>query len=212
MLNRLIFLYLFLIRAFRTKKLLKKMNVKDIVRLQEEKQRKKLSIFESVLRKVNERIKHAVFQNENFCLYIIPEFLLGNPTYNIQHCTKYIMYHLQKNGFIVYFYSPNILSISWPIKDFQKTLISYEDNRDVNNNFKQIEYKPTMNSISKGREDYLMIEPSKSILPDNNTFSQKKSSPFKKIDTAQKINYFMEENEIGQNGGFFSKYRQNNYP
>ena len=175
------------------------MNVRDIVRLQEEKQRKKLTIFENVLRKVNERIKHSVFQNENFCLYIIPEFMLGNPTYNIQHCTKYIMYHLQKNGFVVYFYSPNILSISWPIKDFQKTLTNYEEN-------KPIEYKPISNQ-SRDMNELLMIEPNRSLLPDNTSFEKKKISPFKKIDTAKKINYFMEENEIGQNGGFFSKYR-----
>lgn len=189
MLNRLFFLYLFLIGNPH----IVKMNVRDIVRLQEEKQKKKLTIFESVLKKVNERIKHAVFQNENFCLYIIPEFMLGNPTYNIQHCTKYIMYHLQKNGFIVYFYQPNILSISWPIKDFQKTLTNYEET----NSFKQIENK---------KNDLLMIEPNRSLIPDS-SFNQKKASPFKKIDTAKKINYFMEEKDIGQNGGFFSKYR-----
>ena len=174
------------------------MNVRDIVRLQEEKQKKKLSIFESVLKNVNERIKHAVFQNENFCLYIIPEFMLGNPTYNIQHCTKYIMYHLQKNGFIVYFYSPNILSISWPVKDFQKTLTNYEENRS----YKPIEY----NNTKQNKNDILMIEPSRSLIPEH-SFNKKKESPFKKIDTAQKLNYFMEEKDIGQNGGFFSKYR-----
>lgn len=185
------------------------MNVKDIVKLQEDRQKKKLTIFDNVLKKVNERIKHSVYQNENFCLYIIPEFMLGNPTYNIQHCTKYIMYHLQKNGFIVYFYQPNILSISWPIKDFQKTLLNDDNERNITPEIKQIPYKPINSTkYNKSKNNILSIEPNHSILPESSDFGVKKISPFKKIDSAQKLNYFMEEKEIGQNGGFFSKYRQ----
>ena len=187
----------------------KNINVRDIIRFQEERQREKMHIFDNVLKKVYKRIKNAVHKNDNFCIYIIPEFMLGTPIYNLQHCIKYIMINLQQNGFIVYYYKPNIISITWPVKDIQDTIISYNKDKPCitsytpSSNIKQISYNQNQSS----NNNLLFIEPDRNILPENSTFSQKKVSPFKKIDTANKTNYFLEENSIGKNGGFFSKYR-----
>ena len=59
--------------------------------------------------KVTSRLKIK----EQFCFYVVPEFMIGVPKYNLADCTNYVIDKLVENGFFVKFTEPNLLFISW---------------------------------------------------------------------------------------------------
>ena len=65
--------------------------------------------------RIHTRIKTISRQRNNnkFCMYVIPEFILGIPRYDISECTNYVMSKLTENGFQIKYTYPNLLFISW---------------------------------------------------------------------------------------------------
>ena len=49
----------------------------------------------------------------NFFYFLLPEFVLGIPRYDIDACNSYIIEKLKKNGFNIKYTHPNLLFISW---------------------------------------------------------------------------------------------------
>lgn len=74
-----------------------------------------LSIYQKILHRIHERIKHTARQknSDDFCFYIVPEFMFGIPRYNVATCVSYVMEKLEENGFVVKYTHPNLLFISW---------------------------------------------------------------------------------------------------
>lgn len=68
-----------------------------------------------ILQRTHRKIKYTSRQkfNDHFCFYIVPEFLVGVPTYDIATCISYLVEQLTANGFIVKYTHPNLLFISW---------------------------------------------------------------------------------------------------
>lgn len=77
-----------------------------------------LSIYNKLLNRIHNRIKTVARQqiNEQYCWYVVPEFILGIPKFDHGACTAYLIDKLQTNGFVVRYTHPNLLLISW--KDF----------------------------------------------------------------------------------------------
>jgi len=75
----------------------------------------KLKVFDKILERIHKKIKTtARLRNSDcHCFFIIPEFILGLPRYNISNCTNYIIERLMENGFKVKYTHPNMLFISW---------------------------------------------------------------------------------------------------
>ena len=51
--------------------------------------------------------------SDEFCFFVLPEFVLGIPRYDMASCTSYIIEKLKSNGFKVKYTHPNLLFISW---------------------------------------------------------------------------------------------------
>ena len=51
--------------------------------------------------------------NNQYTFFVIPEFIVGVPTYDIASCTAFIIDKLKDNGFIIKYTYPNLLFISW---------------------------------------------------------------------------------------------------
>ena len=51
--------------------------------------------------------------DDMFCFYVIPEFLVGVPKYDLASCTSYVIDKLTTNGFFIKYTHPNLLFISW---------------------------------------------------------------------------------------------------
>jgi hypothetical protein len=75
----------------------------------------KIKIYQKILGRIHNKIKHTsrIRNNNKFCMYVLPEFILGVPRYNIKTCTLYIIEKLKKNGFNIKYTYPNLLWISW---------------------------------------------------------------------------------------------------
>ena len=75
----------------------------------------KIQNYNKILNRVHKKIKSVarLRNNDEFCFFVLPEFVLGIPRYDMGSCTSYIMEKLTSNGFKVKYTHPNLLFISW---------------------------------------------------------------------------------------------------
>lgn len=75
----------------------------------------KLELFKKILNRIHIRIKTTARQNviDRSCWFIVPEIIIGVPKYDQGACIAYVMDTLQKNGFLIKYFHPNTLFISW---------------------------------------------------------------------------------------------------
>ena len=82
----------------------------------------RLKIYEDIFSKCLRRIESSVLRDESYSLFLVPDFLVGKPTYNFQNCITYNIFRLKQSGFQVKYYYPNVLYITWSKKDFNTFL------------------------------------------------------------------------------------------
>jgi|UniRef100_A0A6C0BS42 hypothetical protein len=81
--------------------------------------RKVLEVCENKIRTASEK--------EIFKIYIdVPEYIIGLPIYDISECIKYVSTHLTRNGFLVEYFFPKILYVSWDLDEINKKEISIQ--------------------------------------------------------------------------------------
>jgi hypothetical protein len=92
-----------------------KLNLDDLYKKKQQTEQHKIKIYQKILARVHKKIKTTarMRNSEKFSLFLIPEFILGIPRYNMAECTSYIMEKLIDNGFLVKYTHPNLLFISW---------------------------------------------------------------------------------------------------
>lgn len=75
----------------------------------------KIKIYDKILERIHKKIKTTGKKRNSkcFCMYVIPEFILGLPRYDLGLCTTHIIDKLKKNGFNVKYTHPNLLFVSW---------------------------------------------------------------------------------------------------
>ena len=71
--------------------------------------------YNTILARIHTRIHYSSRQriNSECCWFIVPEIMLGCPTYDVRLCIAYLVQQLQKNGFNVKYTHPNLLFICW---------------------------------------------------------------------------------------------------
>jgi hypothetical protein len=89
------------------------LSVQEINKLIESKQRDKIVIYEKVLEMCNKYIYNYAKCEQYRCFYEVPEFILGTPLYNLNNAISYIVDKLKIKGFLVHYYFPKFLYISW---------------------------------------------------------------------------------------------------
>lgn len=100
----------------------------------------RIKIYENLLEKCYYRINNAAEIDKNYCIYSIPEFILGMPAYNLAYCAAYIIYDLRRNGYTANFYNPNVIVAIW----------KYDPPAYLSNNKKTITFdKPKLISTTK---------------------------------------------------------------
>jgi hypothetical protein len=75
----------------------------------------KIQNYNKILNRVHKKIKSVarLRNSDEFCFFVLPEFVLGIPRYDMTACTSYIIEKLKTNGFKVKYTHPNLLFISW---------------------------------------------------------------------------------------------------
>ena len=101
-----------------------KINIDDLYKRKQQVEQNKIKVYQTILNRIHKKIKITSRQkyDDQFTFYIIPEFLLGIPTYDVATCTSYIIQKLRMNGFIVKYTHPNLIFISWKkwIPDYKR--------------------------------------------------------------------------------------------
>lgn len=92
-----------------------KINIDELYDKKRQNDLKKLEVYKKVLNRIHVRIKTIAKKSitEKFCWYVIPQMIIGVPTYSQANCIAYVMRTLEENGFYVRYYHPNAIFISW---------------------------------------------------------------------------------------------------
>ena len=92
-----------------------KINMDDLYEQKRKTEEVKIQVYNRILNRVHKKIK-TISRSRNsdkFCFFLLPEFVLGIPKYDMGVCTSYIIDKLIDNGFMVKYTHPNLLFISW---------------------------------------------------------------------------------------------------
>jgi hypothetical protein len=89
------------------------LNIFDLNRKRDERELKKYIVYNEVLTKCHSRIQFSSEKGQEECVYIVPRFMLGLPTYDPVKCAEFMVDNLRRNGFQVGYTYPNHLYICW---------------------------------------------------------------------------------------------------
>ena len=92
-----------------------KLNLDELYERTRETSQTKIKTYQKILARIHSRIKAVSRQRNNnkFCMFVIPEFILGIPRYDIAECINFVIEKLTDNGFQIKYTYPNLLFISW---------------------------------------------------------------------------------------------------
>jgi len=128
-----------------------KLNLDDLHKQKKVTQEHKIKIYQRVLARVHSRIKATsrMRNSERFTFFLLPEFILGVPRYDMAECTSYVMEKLIDNGFVIKYTHPNLLFISWQhyVPNYQRAQIKKKTGISVD------EYGRPVSKKNKKKED-----------------------------------------------------------
>ena len=187
--------------------------------------KKKNTSYNEVLIIIHERIKKSSLKERYKLIYEVPEYIFGVPSYNLNKCLAYLMKELRTNGFLVKYYFPKILYISWDpveITNYKQEKKLYERKfKDLNKDVMRISNKPTHSSNFNNLEDKNNIEGFFENQPNISepTTTQHTSSVFKPIlnydpNTIPTYNYYayssLNNNLVNEDFYINDKHNSNN--
>ena len=100
---------------FKNDSLRTKINIDDLYERKNQIEDIKLKHYNKILARAHTKIKQTarLRSQDQFVFFLVPEFLIGVPSYDTAACIAYVMNQLQDNGFYVKYTHPNLLFISW---------------------------------------------------------------------------------------------------
>ena len=93
--------------------------VRDLNRLIETKKLERTSTFAKLYQSCENRLLKHAKHHKMRTVFEVPEFMLGVPPFNLNDAIEYMIGRLKKNGFLVRYFFPRILYISWDPEEIQ---------------------------------------------------------------------------------------------
>ena len=92
-----------------------KLNLDELYERTRETSQTKIKTYQKILARIHTRIKAISRQRNNnkFCMFVIPEFILGIPRYDIAECTNYVIEKLTDNGFQLKYTYHNLFDLTF---------------------------------------------------------------------------------------------------
>ncbi len=98
---------------------MKKLNILELHRTINEKKNRKTECYDKVLEICHKKINLAAEQKRLRCMIQVPEYICGYPLYDLNDCLNYLLTSLKANGFLVNYYFPKVLYISWDFEEIK---------------------------------------------------------------------------------------------
>lgn len=91
------------------------LNMDELKKINKKREKFKLEPYKKILEMINFKIKEAsTILNQNYCIYQIPEFILGYSLYDIDECCNWLKERILKAGIEkVEILEKNIMVIKW---------------------------------------------------------------------------------------------------
>tara|TARA_B100000780_G_scaffold250841_2_gene197167 strand:+ start:11106 stop:11639 length:534 start_codon:yes stop_codon:yes gene_type:complete len=115
-------------------------NVNQIQKNKGERDRYKYTTYKRILEKCYIKIKTCSDNNQVYCIYTIPNFILGEPLFRKHFCANFLIEHLKNNGFKSSFIEPTYIFASWDFGINNK----FKGFRRTNTHFSNLDKKPKM--------------------------------------------------------------------
>lgn len=131
-----------------------RLNILELHRIINSKNEKKNECYEKVLSICHRKITMATENKQLRCLFEVPEYIVGYPIYDLPSCIKYILDSLQNNGFLVKYYFPRVLYISWDFKEMKTEKESIQQSNNLATTNLLISKKPTVTLNKKSTGKY----------------------------------------------------------
>ena len=96
-----------------------KLNILELHRTYNELKNKHTECFEKIVEICHKKIISQTKRQKLFCFYEVPLFVLGFPIFDITKCIEYLKNSLESNGFLVKYYFPKYLYISWDFDEIK---------------------------------------------------------------------------------------------
>ena len=116
------------------------LNINELQKTIQNKRQNRIKCYEIILAQIHKKIINCSKLENSFCVFAIPEYIIGLPILNNKDCTEFLIDNLTKNGFLVNYTFPNLIYISWDTNDTQnKNNINNNSNNSsfrINNNTK----------------------------------------------------------------------------
>lgn len=90
-----------------------KLTVVEIHRRMDARRARRTESYQKVLELCVKRVAAASSRDAMRMLYEVPEFVVGIPPYDIRRCTAHMMTQLRDAGFVVKYFHPRTLYVSW---------------------------------------------------------------------------------------------------
>ena len=92
-----------------------KLNIDELYESKRQHDLNQLNLYNKLLNRIHVKIKMTSRQkiNNQFCVFPVPEVMLGVPKYDQGACIAYLIDKLKENGFNVRYVHPNTIWIAW---------------------------------------------------------------------------------------------------
>ena len=97
------------------------LDVVQVYRALADRRRRRRETYACILRTCEKHIQTVAARDGMRCVFAVPEFRVGLPTFDINECTRFVRTELEKAGFVVRYFFPNLLHISWDVADLERT-------------------------------------------------------------------------------------------
>jgi hypothetical protein len=95
-------------------------SLKEVINLQKRQHSRYIELKQNILNKLTDKINHLAKHGETRCIYNVPTYIFGSPTYNVADITGYLFYKFKNEGFYTIMLANDKLFISWDINDINK--------------------------------------------------------------------------------------------
>ena len=116
-------------------------------------QKRKQNVYKNILKRIYNKIKLANKLN-NYCYYVIPNFVLGMPLFDVNKCSDYIYDVLVEKGFKVTRMKFNHFMIYWghvETNNSNQRISEYDDDNSTRN---EVEYR-NINDLTNNHKNFI---------------------------------------------------------